>query len=172
MNPCAAIGARHLDVFELARSGGRVSGIIPDGTLSRLAAAVMRTEGPLAYEVEGFVDDLRRPAARLHVRGRLAMPCDRCNGPLDSELEARSTFFFVANEAELNAVPIDESDVDALIGSPQFDIWNLVEDEAILALPLSPRHATCRPAAGAEPSEEAPPPSPFAALEQLKARKH
>ncbi len=172
MNPRTAIDARHLDVFELARSGSRVSGIVPGDALPRLAAAVARIEGPLEYDVEGFVDELRRPAARLHVRGRLAMPCDRCNGPLDSELEARSTFFFVADEAELNAVPIDESEVDALIGSPQFDIWNLVEDEAILALPLSPRHATCRPTAGAEPPEDDPRPSPFAVLEQLKARKH
>ena len=163
---------RNVDVFELAHSAGRVAGSIPVAALPRLAAAVTRVDGPLDYELEGFIDELGRPAARLQLQGRLVMPCDRCNGPLDSVLEARSTFFFVADEAQLNAVPIDESEVDALIGSAQFDLWNLVEDEAILALPLSPRHDACRPAVLEQPAAEEERPSPFAALEQLKARKH
>jgi uncharacterized protein len=163
---------RHVDVFELARSGGRIAGSVSPGALQRLAAAVTRIESPLEYGLEGFVDGSGRPAARLHVRGRLIMPCDRCNGPLDSPLETRATFFFVTDEAELNAVPIDESEVDALVGSARFDVWNLVEDEAILALPLSPRHDACRPEVAEEPPSEAARPSPFAVLEQLKARKH
>ena len=172
MNARTTTDACHVDVFELARSGGRVSGVVPAAALPRLAAAVTRIEGPLQFEIEGFVDEFRRPAARLLVHGRLVMACDRCNGPIDSALEARSTFFFVATEAELNQVPIDESEIDALVGSPQFDVWNLVEDEAILALPLSPRHEGCRSADIAEPPEQPERRSPFVALEQLKARKH
>ena len=172
MNSRTAHDHRHVDVFELARSAGRVSGTVSADALPRLAAAVTRIEEPLEYEFEAFIDEFRRPAATLQVRGRLLMPCDRCNGPIDSALEAQATFFFVTTEAELNAVPIDESEVDALVGSTQFDLWSLVEDEAILVLPLSPRHDACRPAVVEEPPAAPARPSPFAALEQLKARKH
>ena len=163
---------RTVDVFELARDAGRVAGSIPATALPLLAAAVTRVEGPLEYHLEGFTDELGRPAARLQLQGRLVMACDRCSGPLEKRLEACATFFFVADEAQLNAVPIDESEVDALVGSAQFDVWNLVEEETILALPLSPRHDACRPAVLEQPPAEGDRPSPFAALEQLKARKH
>ena len=161
-----------VDVFDLGRSGGRLEGRVAPASLPRLAAAVRSIDGPLAYEYDGYLDELGRPAARLHVRGRLSLACDRCDGPIQTDLDARGTFFFVDSEAALNAVPIDESEVDALLGSARFDLLALIEDEAILALPLSPRHTDCRLPELADAPAEPASASPFAALEQLKARKH
>jgi uncharacterized protein len=163
-----------VDVFELARTGGQLEGTVEPGQLLRLADTVRAIDGPLRYAFGGSIDDLGRPAARLHVHGRLTLTCDRCNGPLQTDLEAQGRFFFVETEAALNAIPIDESEVDALLGSPGFDLLALIEDEAILALPLSPRHVDCRaPQLDApEPETEPERRSPFAVLEQLKVRKH
>jgi len=37
----------------------------------------------------------------------------------------------------------DADDYDVLVGSGRFDVLDLVEDEAIMALPIAPRHSAC-----------------------------
>jgi uncharacterized protein len=161
-----------VDVFELARTGATAAGGVPVKALARLAGALATDSGELRYELRGFRDERHRPAAALTIRGAVSLECDRCGEPASIELDASAQFFFVASEAELNRVPIDESEVEALVGSTQFDLLQLVEDEAILALPLSPRHPACQPARDEGLSEAPARPSPFAVLDLLKARKH
>jgi uncharacterized protein len=40
-------------------------------------------------------------------------------------------------------LPIDDAPDEPLLGSRRFDVAALVEEQAILALPISPRHAAC-----------------------------
>ena len=162
-----------VDVYALAATGEVVRGALPVTALPRLAAAVLDPTGSVDFAFEGYRDALGRPAAWLTATAEVEMQCDRCNGLLRQPVRVDSRFFFVADEAALNAVPIDESEVDALVGSERLDLRQLIEDEAILALPLSPRHADCRmPLADAPPEGEAASASPFAALAGLKPRKH
>ena len=90
--------------------------------MARLAEALADHSGELQYELRGVLDEQRRPAATLEVRGAVSLACDRCGAPARVDLDASAQFFFVASEAELNRVPIDESEIDALVGSTQFDI--------------------------------------------------
>jgi uncharacterized protein len=165
--------ASHIvDVFELARSGAAAPGVVAIKDLPRLAEGLAADGGDLQYELRGFLDEQARPSAMLTVRGPVLLECDRCGEPASVDLDTAAQFFFVSSEAELHRAPIDESDTDALIGSTQFDLLQLVEDEAILALPLSPRHLQCQPASAEAPDEMPARASPFAALGQLKVRKH
>jgi uncharacterized protein len=69
---------------------------------------------------------------------------------------------------------VDESEDEPLLGSERFDLYELLEDEAILALPISPRHADCAAPALATPDmglDADDKPHPFAALAQLKSRR-
>ncbi|HEX7155671.1 MAG TPA: DUF177 domain-containing protein, partial [Burkholderiaceae bacterium] len=95
--------------------------------------------------------------------------CDRCGGDHPWTLDERRGFFFVRSERELNALPIEVDGDEALLGSAAFDLDDLVEDEAILLVPISPRHPQCAPAAG--PPQDAAEPDrqrPFAALAKLR----
>ena len=47
-------------------------------------------------------------------------------------------------------------------------VMELVEDEALLALPLSPRHEACPDKAAIEVLDEVKKPSPFAVLKNIK----
>jgi uncharacterized protein len=135
---------KSVDVFELARTGGHVEGSTPAGDLSRLSAELVDPSGQIAYRFEGRTDSLGRPAVRLRVAGRLPVRCDRCGEPVVVPLDRTTEFFFVRDEAELAALPVTvEDEPEPLLGSPQFDLAALVEDEAILSIPLSPRHDTC-----------------------------
>jgi len=159
-----------VDVFELAARGERIEGEIALARLPRLAGSLLGTEGSLRYEVRGLVDADGYPGADLSLRGRLRLECQRCNAALEFILERDTRFRFVHSEPELDALPLEDDEVDVVVGSQTMDLPGWVEDEAILSLPLVPRHESCIPAEGsvdrAEPTAERP--SPFAVLAALK----
>jgi uncharacterized protein len=136
-------GERFCDVWELARRRGSVQGELALGDTPRLAAQLADASGALGYRFGGMVDELGRPAAVLEVQGKVRARCDRCGGPVEVPIDEQAHFFFVADERELGKLPIDESPEEPLLGSRRFDVAALVEDQAILALPLSPRHDHC-----------------------------
>ena len=163
-----------VDVFELSRMRGEVAGELPISAAERLAPMLAGTEGVLHYRAEFALDERGRPALRFIWSARLAARCHRCAAPVEVDVGADARFYFVRTEEELNALPIEPEEVDEpLLGSRSFDLDALVEDEAILALPLAPRHARCpddaaAPDGAAEASGRV---RPFAALARLKPRK-
>ncbi|MNK96155.1 hypothetical protein D3C87_1164220 [compost metagenome] len=91
-------------------------------------------------------------------------------------------FEVMASEEAADSAPMDDDDIDVIVGSKKFSPLELVEDEVLLALPSAPKHMVC-PAvheslvtgADGEVEPEAPPeeekrPSPFAALAGLKTK--
>jgi uncharacterized protein len=161
-----------VDVFDLAARGERVEGEFELARLPRLAESLLDTDGTLRYVVKGLVDADGHPAADLSLRGRLRVECQRCNAPLAVDLERDTRFRFVHSEAELEALPLEDDEADVIVGSHVMDLAAWVEDEAILSLPLVPRHESCSPVASksgqVEPTTNRP--NPFAVLAALKGR--
>lgn len=91
------------------------------------------------------------------------MLCQRCLDPvavplaIDVELELRTS---------LEEIESADDDVDRVPATRAMDVVALVEDEAILVLPMVPRHDACEiaAAAAAAPNQA----SPFAVLGKLK----
>jgi uncharacterized protein len=159
-------------VFELARERQSVMGELSLAAMPRLRASLARPDGHLAYRIFGVVDELGRPGAEMQLSANLVLECQRCNQELAYPLRRDARFRFVSSEEELNALPIEDDDVDVIVGSRHMDIAAWVEDEAILSLPLVPRHDDCGPAVAfpeQDREEEGARPNPFAALAGLKA---
>lgn len=166
-----------IDMFELARDRATIEGSVPLATLPRLASALAGPAGELHYRIQGHLDDQGRPGARMELQGDLTLECQRCNRAFTFRLERLAYFRFVGSEDELNALPIEEDDVDVIAGSRRMDVSTWIEDEAILSLPLVPRHewddVACRPGAELGVVEEEATDStgrahPFAVLAGLK----
>jgi len=160
------------DVWELARHGAELKGELALEDLPRLAEQLAESRGALRFRFRGRIDERGRPAARLELDGTVTARCDRCGGPVEVTLREEALFFFVADEAELGALPIDDSPDEPLLGSHRFDLLGLVEDQAILALPISPRHEGCvAPEVGDRGRNQAPETQrPFGVLAGLKKR--
>jgi uncharacterized protein len=165
---------RFCDVWELARRGGVAEGELALKDASRLGAQLADSEGALHYRLCGLIDERGRPSARLELDGLVRARCDRCGEPVEVPIEERALFYFVADEAELGHLPIDEAPDEPLLGSHRFDLAALVEEQAILALPISPRHSDCAaPAMGdAGQRKEEEQRRPFEALAALKRSGH
>lgn len=167
------------DVFALARERRAIDGELPLADLPRLAASLLSTDGRLRYRIRGEIDERGRAGAAMHLHALLPMECQRCGARVDILLDRSARFRFVADEQQLGATPDDDDDVDVIVGEPHMDVVPWMEDEAILSLPLVPRHdpddPACRPAmalgAGDAPAAaEDARPNPFSLLTGLKSR--
>jgi len=140
----SAVPPRFIDVFEFARSGGRIAGTLACARMSRLAPMLAAGEGELRFELRGAIDGRARPAAQLRFAGRVLLECDRCGAAVEHELGGGGRYYFVRSEKELAQIAIDDGEDEPLLGAARFDLHQLIEDEAILALPMAPRHGCCR----------------------------
>lgn len=156
------------DAFRLARLRETLHGDATVADLPRLAQSVLDPGARIQYDIEGRVDDEGHPGALMTLSGRLPLRCERCNEPLHFMLEREVPFRFVQDEQELNALPIEDDEVEEVVGSPAMDVLAWIEDEAILSLPLVPRHEDCAVPLPAAEVAGAGRPNPFAALAGLK----
>jgi uncharacterized protein len=117
------------------------------------------------------------PQIWMHLKAEIDLPmqCQRCMGAVQLAVNADASFRFVADEATAEAED-DESEEDLLVLTPELNIFELIEDELIMSVPLVPMHDTCPievpMSAVDEAFEEAleARPKPFAALAQLKKK--
>jgi uncharacterized protein len=104
---------------------------------------------------------------RLKVNGTISLCCQRCLGGLPYDVEMDSSLLLL-DEATVGA-SAGVDDLDAVAAGSAMDVWSLVEDEVLLALPIAPRHpeGECRAGIGAGRDQAA---SPFAVLAGLKQK--
>ena len=142
---------RRLDVAAFAKAQATLEGRQALVDLPRLAEGLLwpADEVPAAVNWQA-TGSLRQvlggsPETRLHLQAqaRVWMTCQRCLGPMALELQVDRSFRFVRDEDE--AAQLDETtdDEDVLSMGRLLDVWALVEDELIMALPIVPRHETC-----------------------------
>ncbi|ARU03840.1 hypothetical protein CCO03_03310 [Comamonas serinivorans] len=174
-----------IDVRALAEAGAQLEGHAPLTLFARLmdlardnraSEALLETLGPvhwvatfLAVRVTGAAD---QPTLHLQVDAQLPLQCQRCLTPYAQAVLVDRDFAFVNDEATAEALD-DESEVDLLVSSRQFDLVALMEDEVLMAMPIVPKHDVCPGPVTLQVGEvvdEPAKPNPFAALAALKAK--
>ena len=156
-----------IDSLEFARSGGEIRGEVPVTELGRLAESLHDRDGRLHFALAGLTDGRQRPRLRLKVAGSLNLSCQRCLGSLQHDVEQESSLLLL--EAGVAGESAGVDDLDAVAADAELDVWSLVEDEVLLALPIAPRHAegACQAAGESVLKQRA---SPFAVLAGLKGK--
>jgi uncharacterized protein len=167
-NPAVQPIVMKIDLLEFARQGREAEGEIPIASLERVDSP--DPVGSLRWTATGTVGGRdQTPQLHLVVEGSIVLVCQRCLGPMQQPVAIDSHFVIAPDEATAAAFDDDDA-VDVLAQSPEFDLNLLVEDEVILALPISPRHAVCPPGP-ADRAVGVQRPSPFAALAALKVER-
>ena len=145
-----------IDSLEFARTGQTLSGRLPVSQLARLQDSLFDSLGELQFEVKGGHDARRRPVLNLEVSGELHLRCQRCLGVLVIPLQ-QSNVLLLADAAAAAGGGYDAEEVDWIEASGALEVTEFVEDEILLSLPYSPRHAEglCPPGPGAQVAEGA-----------------
>ncbi len=163
------MSAKTVDSFEFCRRGEQASGTAPVAGFARLTAELANTSGELRWSVAGGQHATGLPQLSMTVQGEVQLLCQRCLTAFAHPVDSDTVLVLARNEAEADATEerLDDESIDVIVGSDALDLMVLVEDDALLALPLSAKHAVC-PGDVPKASEDKPA-SPFAALGKLKS---
>lgn len=155
-----------IDTAEFARTHGELAGAVPLAQFDRLHDVLAETSGGIRYRLTGRRDE-GRARLDLHIEGTLPLVCQRCLSVLQLPLTLNHGFVLVAREEDLGELAEEPDDIDEIVASGAFDVWQLIEDELLLAVPFAPRHDVCDPASAAPTTLKE---SKFAGLAALRGK--
>ena len=157
-----------IDAFEYSRHKEHREGDVAVSDFSRLTEELADKSGSVHWSLQGDVDSLGFSQLKLLVAGSVQLMCQRCLVPFTFEIVSESKLILAKDEAkadEIDAMLADDT-IDVIVGSKALNIAELIEDEALLAIPLSPKHDSCPDHAALERLQGAKKASPFAVLKQ------
>jgi uncharacterized protein len=163
-----------LDVRKAAMRGSGVSGYLKPLDLKRFRPLLASDEGLINVELSFSRDEERRYLLSVVLEADIEVTCQRCLEPLMKHVASSSTLAVVWTDEEAAHLP---KELDPLVvGELPCDLWQVVEDELILALPAFSYHVTEVCKLGVQiVSDPVPPkgtgeerPNPFNVLGQLK----
>ena len=167
-----------LDARKAAARGARVSGSLRTADLPRFRALLAGDDGMVRAELTFSRDEEDRSLVRVVIRADVEVTCQRCLQPMEAHVESDSTLAIVWTDDQARQLP---RSLEALVvAAEDADLWGLVEEELMLALPAFSYHESeeCKEIladySGPETAEAVPvekKPNPFDVLAQLKRGK-
>jgi uncharacterized protein len=159
------------DALKLAESGATLAGELNPMQLPRLvdclAPAADAANVRIAWRIAGGHDAMAHPELTLTLEGTVFLVCQRCLRPFAVPVAQQTELLLARDESELTRLDVEEPEV--VLADAPLDPVTLVEDELLLSLPFSPRHARDQCVAAASgtraPQQVA---SAFASLAGLK----
>jgi len=158
-----------IDAFEFCRNSGHREGVTPVAEMTRLAADCADPSGEITWAIQGGQTRQGYPSMTLSVSGDVNLVCQRCLGPFAYHIDSSTMLVLGKDDQEADEIEeiLDDESIDVIVGSHAADIRQLLEDEALLALPQAPKHEVC-PDTKLIDSLKSDKVSPFAALKSLK----
>ncbi|HWY23947.1 MAG TPA: YceD family protein [Nevskia sp.] len=121
--------------------GSAWSGAIPIARLPRLAASLTGLDGELQAELHASCDLAGAATLKGRISGALGLVCQTCMKPFSWPLQTQLELRLVSSEAEEKRLLHDCEPL--LVEDDSLHLHALVEEEALLALPIAPRCAAC-----------------------------
>ena len=120
----------------------------------------------IRYTITGGTDRWQRPFLDLSVSGSLKLHCQRCMQPTEFLLDEQARIVLFPNEETLDDAMLADEDLEGILLEPELDTLALVEDQILMALPISPKHDDCGNDNLDKVNQDKP--NPFAVLAGLK----
>ena len=163
-----------LDVRKAAARGVSISGALKPLDLPRFHSLLASDSGSINVQLAFSRDEENRNLVSVAASAEVQVSCQRCLQPMDLSLSSDNTLAVVWSDDQARHLP---RHLDPLVlGEEPCRLWELIEDELILALPAFSYHNTeaCQdsiagytdPAPEEAAGEEKP--NPFDVLAQLK----
>lgn len=163
-----------LDVRKAAVRGLGVTGILRPLDLQRFRPLLADDAGEIRAELKFCRDEENRYLVQVSVEADVAVSCQRCLEPMSLHLASDNTLAVVLTDEQAGQLP---RHLDPLLLEEQSgNLWDVVEDELILAMPPFSYHDTevCKKRIAdfsdplPEEGDAEDKPNPFNVLAQLK----
>ena len=165
---------RKVDATKLVEVNQQFNAAIDSSKLDRLNEAVDQCNAPVECKLSFERDEERYRLMTGECSTRVTMICQRCLGNVEVDVKSQFSLGFVFNDEQaaqlpkrLEPVEMDENGI--------VDLWSVIEDEVILALPMFPMHSESecqiqQPEPENTTSGNEKRPNPFDVLAQLKQK--
>lgn len=165
-----------LDVRKAATRSATVQGVLKPRDLPRFRALLASDRGAIQARLRFSRDEQMRCLVNVEVEADVEVTCQRCLEAMHSHLATDNTLAVVSSDEQAAQLP---RVLDPLLVVEQAcNLWDVVEDELILAMPAFSYHDSdaCREKIAAfsgadlheQAQEESAKPNPFDVLAQLK----
>jgi len=166
---------RQVDTRRLAARQAAIKGGVPADGMPRLKDAGVKMTEPAFVCFTFTKDEQGRCTLFAQLKAELILECQRCLEPMQYPIQVTSNIACVASDAEAAALP---AYYEPLLVGDLMDLWEVAEEELLLAVPVSPTHKMeCRSTEQLSALEEKLQRSdvaegvrdnPFAVLDELK----
>ena len=160
---------RHIEPRKFAQHGLQVTGEIPVDSLQRLAAVALAVQA-VSVTLQFALAQTKHRVVTGHFDGRVVMQCQRCLEPVELHLVGEVSLAMVWSEDDAKQLPSEYE--PWVVAQEQADLYEIIEEELLLALPLVPTHDyDCMDRTALAPPEAAEPGkfnNPFQVLARLK----
>jgi uncharacterized protein len=159
-----------IDAFEFCRINGSREGVTPVAEMTRLTKDCADQSGTIAWKIQGGTSKMGFPQMTLSVSGTVQLICQRCLTPYAYKIDASTILMLGKDDEQADEIEqmLDDETIDVIVGSRSMELMDLVEDEALLALPHTPKHEVCPDSALLDKAKSVKL-SPFDALKGLKS---
>ncbi len=164
----------YADPWHLADAGKRFVGRIDVGRLARLSEELLDARTEVEYELSFGRDEQNRASVKGRINATLYLQCQRCLEILEFPVDREISLALVEGLDEAQALP--DRYEPLLLEEARISLFDLLEDELLLALPQVPKHGpeACTPGAAqteySAAGQQAAPDGPFALLAKLKQK--
>ena len=104
---------------------------------------ILDLSAAVSYTLHGGTDELQRPFLQLHLHGVLPLQCQRCMKAVDFAVDENVRIVLFADEAALDRAMLADDALEGMVSDKETDVYTLLEDQILMALPLSPKHDDC-----------------------------
>ncbi len=163
---------QRLDPFKQIGAGLIHEGSVSLNRLSRLEGLLANQDGEVHLTLRFDRDEQKMAVVAGELKAELNLLCQRCNAIDQFQVDSEFRFALLRSEDEIENLP--EIYEPLVLESPELDVFELIEEELILALPIVHYHEdSCSEDLGqsfgeiADDEEERS--NPFSVLEQLKS---
>lgn len=168
---------QRVDAYKLVDNNQQFNARIDSSKLLRLSDAVIRCSTPVSCEVEFSRDQEGNRIMSGSCHTQVVMICQRCLGEVTLDIDSSFELGLVFNDEQARQLPrrLEPAELDE---QGQLDLWTVIEDEVLLALPPFPTHSEDECQLLQTESEPEPEttdsdgkrPNPFDVLAQLKQK--
>ncbi len=145
-----------IDTFEFSRLKERREGELAVADCARLREEVVDPSadaaGMVHWVAQGGTHALGYPQLHMSVKAEVKLMCQRCLTPFAFPVASQTTLVLARDEEAADELEdkLADEDLDVIAGSKNMNLLELVEDEVLLAIPLSPKHERCPDQLGQE----------------------
>lgn len=161
-----------IDPLKYADQNKVLEGQISQKALERLSEIVLEPEGDVEVKLEFDRDQQRLRVVKGHLTATLNLKCERCLEPVVKKVESNFQLGIVLSDDQAKNLPGYYEPL--LVEYDSMPVYEVVEEELILSLPMFVYHDDCNMQQIEEPQEfeEAPKKeNPFSVLTDLKLKK-